>query len=135
MTTTGTAIGQPSSLAAVSVSAGGTANSATIDLGSTETPQASRLAAQFAVTGGATEGYDVTARIQWSKNGTTWPSDGEGAIVLSRSNSGAAASLTSQWVGLGDPKGRYARLQYSNANATEAITVSAEVAEVNTTST
>jgi len=110
-------------------SASATTNGSSFDLGVNTSPQAVRNVAQFTFTGGATNGYDMEVRVQWSDDNTTWPSSGEGDIVLVRTDSTASASLTSQWVELPAPKARYARFQYKNNNATDAVTVSSEVAQ------
>lgn len=131
MATGGYLLGAPTAVdSSLSCTAGGYTNGSSFDLGANTSPQAVRNVVQFSVTGGATDGYDLQAIVQWSDDNATWPDNGEGSIVLVRTNTTGGSSITkTEWIELPEPKARYGRIQYQNNNATDAITVSSSVAQ------
>lgn len=131
MTTGGFQLGALASVdSSLSCAAGSSTNGSSFDLGANTSPQAVRNVAQWAITGGATDGYDLEIIVQWSDDDTNWPATGEGSIVLVRTNTTGGSSLSlSEIMELPQPKARYGRFQYKNNNATDAVTVSSEVAQ------
>jgi len=116
----------------LSIPAGGAPTTgSTIDLGAVTSPQSVGLSAQIAITNvGSTDGYDLEVYVQWSDDNTNWPDSSEGEFVMLFSNSTAGADLTlSNLIRLPTPQARYCRLLYINNNATDAVTVSSEVAQ------
>ena len=123
----GAAVAVDSSL---SCAAAATTNGSSFDLGDNTTPQAVRNVAQFSVTGGATDGYDIEVAVQWSDDNTNWPDAGEGIPIFIRTNTTGGSDITlSEWIELPEPKARYGRFTYKNSNATDAVTVGSEVAQ------
>lgn len=120
---------------ALAVPAGGAWTAgASFDLGDpTIVVQALRLGVQLAITNaGTTNGYDLSVKIQWSPSGSTWPNlaKGEGALVAYHKSTVAGDDLDrSRLWAISRPQARYGRLIYSNANATDAVSVSSWVAQ------
>jgi len=126
-------VANPANLSALdtslSVPAGGTWTSGNgVDLLDATANLLGELEVQISVTGGATDGYDIEVIAQYSEDNTNWPDDGDpDAIVYSKADSAGGASITrSPTVPIGTPTARYARLQYKNNNATDAVTVTSK---------
>ena len=112
----------------LSVPSGGswTAGSS-FDLGPDTAIQAVRVTAQFGVTGGATDGYKVEVKVQWSRDGTSWPDLGEGDYLDYFEDTTGGASLTRSRISAVEPHARYGRFIYKNSNSTDAVTVNSTV--------
>jgi len=125
----------PSTLSAVdtslSVSADGSWHSGTsFDCKhGTDDILATYIAAQFSITGGATDGIDLEVIVQFSDDNSNWPKDGEGHPIFAYVDTGASASLSGSRVCEITPLLRYARFQYLNNNSSDSVTVDSEVAK------
>ena len=132
-----TRFGTPSaSLAAVdttlAVAAGGTwVDGSSFDCKhGTDDLLAAYVAAQFKSTNaGSTNGQDLEVIVQFSDDNTNWPDDGQGHPIYAYADSTAGADLTLSRLCEFAPSLRYARFQYRNNNATDAVSVSSEVAK------
>lgn len=115
----------------LSVTAGGSANGSSFDLGLPSAPQPERVDCQFAITNaGSTDGYEpLEVIVQFSDGNVNWPDSGEGSPVFSAYDSAAGADLTRSQLVSFVPLARYARFQYSNGNGTDNLSVSSEIAK------
>lgn len=130
MATLGQKQGDPESLdSAVAVSASGSANGSSKDIGANTSPQAVNVDAQFSLTQtGTTNSADFEVKVQHSNDNTNWPDNDQGEPVFSWKASSAGADLTrSEWVRF-TPKRRYFRFRFTNNNATDSFTVDSSVA-------
>lgn len=114
----------------LTVSAGGTNQGSSEDLGANTSPQAVRVAAQFALTqSGTNDKADLTVRVQFSDDGTDWPDAGEGQMIYSWSAESAGDDLTRSGLVSFVPQARYFRFEYDNGNSTDSFDMDAETAE------
>lgn len=113
---------------ALSVAGSGTTFGASIDLGPNTSPQPIKLDAEWAITGDAVDGYDVEIGLQWSADGSTWPSNTEYSVVTAKADATGGASLNTDVYTLPEPKRRYCRFVYVNNNAST-ITITSKVAQ------
>jgi hypothetical protein len=109
---------------AVSVSAGGSANGTSVDIGAATSPQATSVTAQFGLTqAGTTNSAALTVLVQYSHDNSTWPDSGEGSPIYSWKAGSAGADLTRGSLVSFVPQARYFRFVYQNGNGTDSFTV------------
>jgi len=112
----------------VSVSAGGSANGSSKDVGANTSPQALFVESEFSVTqSGTTDQADFVVKVQYSDDNSTWPDDDQGDVVFVWNAASVGADLTRSNAVRFVPKQRYFRFRFSNGNSTDSFTVNSAV--------
>lgn len=112
----------------LSVSAGGTANGASKDIGANTSPQAVSVEAEFSLTqSGTNDEADLQVIVQFSDDDSNWPDDGEGDPIFTWQAESVGDDLTRSNAVSFRPKAQYFRFQYTNNNGTDSFDVDSAV--------